>query len=110
LRCFIANFVVTATTLMQVVLLVLAGSSLARAWLEVIGDRLSLRTGFRLWKHIGQAQVHVRSFLMRRGPPPDCHDAEPLAQMVAHLREQVAGEHCEQFAAFQEAFQVGLLR
>jgi hypothetical protein len=110
LRCFLAHFIVTATALMQVVLRVLAGFSLVRAWLEVVGGRFTVRTGFRLWRRVREAQAHIRTALTRRAPPPECRDNEPLAMMVAHLRRLVESDDSELFAAFQEEFQVGLFR
>lgn len=95
---------------MQVVLCVIAGFSLVRAWLEVTGARFTVRTGFRLWKRLRNAQPHIRSALAQRGPPPQCQCSEPLAQMVAHLRGLTEGDDSEQFAAFQDEFQVGLFR
>ena len=88
---------------------VLANIPIVHAWKRAALGRFSMRTGYRWWSRIRRAQVYIRSALMQRGPAPECNDSRSIAQMMAHLGEQVPARDYEQFAAFQERFQIGLV-
>lgn len=108
LASLLSRSVVTATTLTVFVLAALAGLSIASAWLQAVSRRFSPSTGFRLWRRIINAQVHLRSQLSRRGPPPVSQCRRPLAQLIEHMKMWVSDADTALFAGFQLEFQSGV--
>ena len=93
-RCF------TAEQLLVFILALCAGDSVRAAWRQSsIG--LSLRTGYRLHKHLGLCQSILRSRLCSRSPPPEKKGASsPLLQVFEHLQETLGS-----VKAYQEKLQ-----
>ena len=70
--------------------------------------RLSLHSGYRLWRRLSEAQAHIKTRLLCICPPPACEAAEPLAQMMAHIQQALPGAECP-LSAFQLHLQTPLL-
>lgn len=83
---------ITATALWLFVQRALEGPSTQTAW-QAHGGRLSLSTGYRLWRRLQEALPHLRTWLSRRrDPPKDVATSHPLGALVAHLRETFGQE------------------
>ena len=108
LASLLSRFIVTATTLSVFILAALAGLSIASAWLLAASHRFSRSTGFRLWRQLLRAQVHLRSHLSRRGPPPASQSRRPLAQLIEHMELWGSEGSPELFSGFLLEFQTGV--
>jgi len=84
-RCF------TADQLLTFILALCAGQSVRAAWKHSdIG--LSLRTGYRLHKHLRLRQTILRTHLCARAPPSEKKSASStLLQVLDHLQETFGG-------------------
>lgn len=102
----VAGFTVRTHSLSRLLERVVAGLCRKAAW-EQSGASLTLRSGYRLWARLVNAQSRVRTKLCAMMPPPACTDERPVAQMLAHLRQALGPSECV-FAAFQLAFQCGV--
>ena len=105
---FFAGFLIGAETLWRFAQRVVAIDARRSAWLAVVGDALSVSSGYRLWHRLSQAQPLLRSELSRLCPPPVCTDDEPLARLLAHFQAAFPMAGCP-LAAFQLWFQRGVL-
>jgi hypothetical protein len=101
------GFTVWASTLAAFIVAVVAGASRKAAWQHASGNA-STSSGYRLWRRLDQAQVHIRAKLFTLGVPPASLSAHPWAQLLDHLKSVAPSAVCV-FAAFQELFQVDLL-
>jgi hypothetical protein len=97
---------------------VIARMSLRATWRALSPAPWSLRTGYRLWKRLDRAQVHLRTTLLRLGQPPPCEDTRPMIQLLNHLAQLAAqntdeaasdGARGDPFSWFQETTQLDLL-
>lgn len=101
------GFMVRARTLWRFLQGVSDGLSRKAAW-EQAQEAFSLQSGYRLWRKFNRAQTHIRAFLSRRCPAPASSSAEPMKQLLAHLKCAFPSETCP-FAGFQSHFQHSLL-
>jgi hypothetical protein len=101
------GFVVRASTLFAFLNGVALGLSRRASWLKVSDGKFSIQSGYRLWRKLQGSQAHIRTILNRERPPPDCVAAEPLIQMLDHLRSIFPSSACP-FTSFQTHFQVSL--
>ena len=99
-RCF------DARQLWAFIQALLKARSIKAAW-ERAGIPLSLDTGYRLYRHLGQCQSVLRTHLLARAPPPKVKTGAPLFQMFTHLKEAF-GRRCP-VSAYQEHFQRSFL-
>lgn len=98
---------VTATPLWSFLLALLQAPSVKAAW-EACGSRLSLDTGYRLYKRLGLAQSILRTHLHSRAPPPKRRCAgSTLLQMIEHLQDTF-GDACA-ISAYQQDLQKDFL-
>lgn len=104
LASVVRGAVVSSSTLFRLAGLLAAGMSRAAAWRA--SSSMSISTGYRCAARLLLAQVHLRTTLSARAPPPEHACAHPLGQTLAHLRVAL-GEHAS-FETFQHAMQVGL--
>lgn len=103
------GFVVRTLTLVCFAKAVLGGLTRRAAWLCEAGGALSLSSGYRLWRRLGEAQATLRGRLCRVAPPPDSGAREPLAQLLAHVVLVVGASEADPFSALQNQLQQGLL-
>jgi hypothetical protein len=94
----------SASTLFRLATLLVTGMCCAAAWREV--SSMSVSTGYRARRRLLEAQVHVRTALSARAPPPEHAGTDPLGQTLAHLSAAL-GEHAS-FETFQHSTEVGL--
>jgi hypothetical protein len=99
------RFVARAATAFLMASALARGVGRAEAWRGI--SAMSVSTGYRLARHLTDAQVAIRTALSSRGPPPDILSEHPLAQTLEHLRA-VLGKDAT-FETYQLAFQSGLL-
>ena len=76
----------TATPLWSFLLALLQAPSVKAAW-ETCGIRLSLDTGYRLYKRLGLVQSILRTHLHSRAPPKRKCAGSTLLQVVEHLQD-----------------------
>jgi hypothetical protein len=107
LATVLSNFAVRTGTLWHLLRAVVAGACRKAAW-ESLAAGLSLRSGYRLWARLTEAQSRIRTMLCSLGPPPVTGDPRPLAQVLAHLRQQFGDTDCA-LAQLQLATQQNLL-
>lgn len=100
----IAGFSVRTCTLSRLLSAVLSGLCINAAWTQLATTSLSLRSGYRLWRRLLAAQSHLRTTLASTSSPPACTDAQPLAQLLDHLKHVLGTTDCV-FAVFQLTFQ-----
>ncbi len=81
---------------------VLEGATRRSAWLS-LRHSFSLESGYRLWNQWLDGQVHVRSWLCRKGSPPEAGSDGP-SQTWAHLKQVFSDQACP-ITAFQDHFQ-----
>jgi hypothetical protein len=100
-RCF------TAAKLWSFILALLQTHSVKAAW-ERGGIRLSLDTGYRLYKRLHLGQSILRTYLHSRAPPPEEKCAgSTLLQVFKHLQD-IFGDSCA-VSAYQQARQKDFL-
>ena len=98
---------VTATALWSFLLALLQAPSVKAAW-ELCGIRLSLDTGYRLYKRLGLVQSVLRTCLHSRAPPPEATCAGSwFLQVIRHLKDAF-GHSCA-VNAYQQALQKDFL-
>lgn len=102
------TFTVRAGTLLGFVDAVVGGATRKAAWERVASGALSLSSGYRLWRRLGEAQAHIRTKLLSVLPPPPSNARQPWAQLLLHLEVAVPVAPCR-FARFQRHFQTHLL-
>jgi len=102
----LCGFVVRALTLFDFVVAIVSGLALAAAWKRAAAARFSKTSGYRLWRRLRRAQPDIRGRLSCLSRPPPSTAAEPWAQLLAHLRQEL-GEQA--FACFQSRLQLDLL-
>ncbi len=93
LATVLSGFVVRTGTLGRFLRNVIAGACPKTAW-ERTMPGLSLRSGYRLWARLQEAQAHFRSMLCNLGPPPALADPRPIAHVLAHLQQQFGDADC----------------
>lgn len=106
---FIATFSVTTSLLFELVKLVLGTCSVRKAWLKIGSKQFSERSGYRLWNRLLASSTHIRTLLLRAGPPPLCETESSIHQNILHIKEHIQDKSTDPFAAFQCQFQVSLL-
>jgi hypothetical protein len=101
------GFMVRARTLWRYLQGVSGGLSRKAAW-ERAQAVFSLRSGYRLWRRLYEAQTHIRSRLIRQCPVPASSAVEPVDQLLAHLQRVFPLAACP-LSAYQGHFQAPLL-
>lgn len=104
---FMKNRIVPASTLWKFLEEVQQGKTRHAAWYRV-GSPFSIDTGYRLWAQVRQQQSRIRALLRRLKPPPKKTSANPVFQMIRHLRSVFPAAPCP-IAAFQLRFQCSFL-
>ena len=102
------GFSVWTYTLVAFVVAVAHGASIRAAWGAAAGGDMTLSSGYRLWRRLVQAQVHIRAKLCAVSGPPRSSSSEPWAQLLEHIKSVVASTGCV-FAGFQHLFQADLM-
>ena len=82
------------------------GLSVKAAW-EHSGIRMSLDTGYRMYKRLLKCQSIIRTHLRGRSPPPSGNAATPLFQMFDHLKKECG--KTEAVSQYQIRFQRSML-
>jgi hypothetical protein len=110
LRAVLAGFVVRTLTLWLFVSAVVSGLTRRAAWLRATGAtgaKLSLSSGYRLWRRLSAAQSALRARLWREAPAPGSAAYEPLAELLAHVSTVVGAGERDALAALQVRLQRG---
>jgi len=104
LASVIRGFTVRTVTLSRLMLALVSGHNRKVAWEQHCNPGLSLRTVYRLWQRVLDAQIPLRTALCTRAPPPSCADPRPFAQLAKHLDHLPKHTDCL-LARFQCDFQ-----
>lgn len=98
---------ISSHTLWGLVCAIAAGAGIKAAWKNA-KTSCSLQTVYRLWRRLKFAQSSLRTLLCRESSPPPCLAANPLTQLLEHIKTVFPNASCP-FAALQNRFQRFLL-
>ncbi len=102
------GFIVTTGILWNFLLGIEADRSPKAAWESAAGN-FSIESGYRLLRRLRESQSHLRTFLLKERPPPECDSDNSLVQLIAHFKTVFPLDACP-FTQFQIHFQEALLR
>jgi hypothetical protein len=111
LSTVLAGFLVRTLTLWLFASAVVSGVTRRGAWLgatRATGAKLSLSSGYRLWRRLSGAQSALRVRLWREAPAPWSAAHEPLAELLAHVSTVVGTGERDALGALQVRVQQGV--
>ncbi len=104
---FMSRRMVSSAKLWHLIDGIRKGLSVKAAW-EKVSSPFCLETGYRLCHAFARSQTFIRSLLLRAGALPKFSSAEPLLQVIEHLRALFPQSACP-VADFQIRFQTAFL-